>query len=176
MGKLVFPAKPGPDEYDAYYKNYIDRMGDSNPLKCLKSDFYEQIELLDHSPGLDLDYAYDHGKWTLRQLILHLIDCERVMSWRLLAAARNDPNSYPGYDYEWYAKNTIDDAREWVELRGEWKSVRKAVVAFAETLDEDQWRRFCTIDGKKLSARAILYIITGHVRTHFVTIQNKYLP
>ena len=176
MGKYYNPGKPESSEYSEFYANYIQLMADDNPVACLKTDFEEQTDLLDQSPGLDLDFSYDHGKWTLRQLLIHLIDCERVMGWRLLAAVRKDPNSYPGFDYLAYAENTKKDSREWVELRKEWKAVRKSTVALVKTLEPGDWNNYCTVDGERLSARALLYIIPGHLRAHFSTIKSKYLP
>ena len=176
MKQILIPGQPANGEYNQYFQGYIDAVGNENPVQLLKTDFRDQLDLLDNSPGLKLDYAYDHGKWTLRQLIVHLIDTERVMSFRYLAALRSDSNNYPGYDYLHFANQTLRDERQWVEIREEWKKVRKAFVDLVNQTQADQWSKYCIIDGKKLSARSLVYIVPGHVRAHFKTIQSRYLP
>jgi len=176
MKQILNPGLPAIGEYNQNFKSYIDAVGEANPIELLRTDFRKQLDLLDGSPGLRMEYAYNHGKWTLRQLMIHLIDTERVMNFRLLAALRMDPNNYPGYDYLHFADQTTSDVRQWVEIREEWKNVRKAFVSLASQVPSDYWSRYCVVDGQMLSARALVYIVPGHARVHFKTIQSRYLP
>lgn len=167
---------PTPEECDSFYRDYIEAVEEDNPLDCLHSDLKSQFELLDTSPGLKLEYRYSPDKWSLRELLVHLIDTERVMSWRLLAALRSDPNNYPGYDHLHYVEFMGEDKRSWVEIRKEWKSVRNSLISLIEKVEEKGWDNYCFVDGNKLTARAIVFIIVGHTRVHFQTIQKRYLP
>ena len=168
---------PDIDKVPEFFRDYVNAVGGSSaPIQLLKDDIQRQFSLLDNCPGLDLGYRYEPGKWTLRQLIIHMIDAEVVMGFRMLAAVRNDPNNYPGYDYESYAENTSEDTRSWAELRNAWKSVRKQTQSFCKSIDQKHWDRACTVDGRQLSASLLLYIILGHPRIHFETIRKRYIP
>lgn len=176
MSKDLNHLIPQSGEFPPFYQPYIDALEGENPLECLKSDLDYQIDLLDNSPGLKLDYKYEFNKWTLRQLIIHLIDTERIMSWRILAATRGDQNNYFGYDHDLYAEATAKDQRKWVELRKEWKAVRKSTRLLISSLQEDDWQKSIRIDENEISVRSLLHIICGHARGHFKIVQNKYLP
>nr|MBS0038340.1 DinB family protein [Saprospiraceae bacterium] len=176
MNKKFSHLIPAAGEHSPFYQPYIDALAGENPLESLKTDLDYQIDLLDNSPGLKLDYKYEFNKWTLRQLIIHLIDTERIMSWRILAATRGDQNNYSGYDQDLYARATANDQRKWVELRKEWKVVRKSTRLLISSLQEGDWQKSICIDENEISVRSLLHIICGHARVHFKIVQNKYLP
>ncbi|TVQ51042.1 MAG: DinB family protein [Saprospirales bacterium] len=170
----LFPDIDKVPEFFRDYVNAVDCLAD--PIQLLKDDIHWQLSLLDNCPGLDLEYRYQPEKWTLRQLVVHVIDAELVMGFRMLAAVRNDSNNYPGYDYESYAEQTANDSRNWAELRAAWKTVRKQTQSFCESIDQQSWVSECTVDGRRLSASLLLYITLGHPRIHFETIRKRYIP
>jgi hypothetical protein len=177
MKPNVHSLFPSIDEVPEFFRTYVDAIGPfEDPIQVLDEELKRQFSLLDNCPGLDLNYSYAHGKWTLRQVIVHMIDAEMVMCFRLLAAIRKDGNNYPGYDHENYAVNTVGDQRNWMELRTFWKNVRKQTSMFCHEVDEESWNNSCTIDGNSISAALLLYIIIGHPRVHFDTIRKRYIP
>lgn len=177
MKSSIHQFFPDALQIPAFYLPYVEAVGPfENPLQLLEDDLKRQFSLLDNCPGLELNYSYAHGKWTLRQLIVHMIDAEMIMSFRLLAAIREDGNKYPGYHHESYAAQTIGDQRTWMELRTFWKIVRKLTVELCREVDENNHHRKCTIDDNPISAALLLYIIIGHPRIHFETIRKRYIP
>jgi len=167
---------PRPGEFNDFYRSYIEEMQGEHPLEALESDLKQQMDLLDRSPGLDLNYRYQADKWSLSQLIIHLIDTERIMSCRALAAQRLDSIDYPGYNYESYVAASETDERNWYELRKDWSAVRGSTRSLFHSFGEEDWEKSVLIDGEPLSGRALLNIVCGHNRVHFKTIQAKYLP
>src|SRR5256885_5363183 len=110
--------------------------------------------------------TYAAGKWTLREVIGHLIDDERIFVYRALCVARGEPASLPGFDEVLYAANADSESRSVASLRAEYAATRAATIAFFETMTPEQWRRSGTVNGYVASARGLAFHIAGHELHH----------
>jgi hypothetical protein len=168
------PDRPAPNEYAAFYAPYLAAIGDE-PLDLL----------LDEQPGrlrritTPLSEAvarrgYAPGKWSVRQVIGHLVDAERVFSYRMLRFARGDRTPLPGFDENAYVEAGGFDARETRELVEEFAQVRKGTVALAASLSEECWHRGGEASGAHVTVRALLWITAGHTEHHLRVLRERY--
>jgi len=119
-------------------------------------------------------YRYAPGKWSIKELVGHLADTERVFAYRLLRIGRGDATPLPGFEENDYARAGSFDARPFGDLLDEWAAVRDATTALASGLPDEAWARRGTANNHPVSARALLYIILGHVEHHRSILQERY--
>ena len=171
--------KPLSEEYNPYFDRYISLVPEGIFIKILKantllaSEFFETLSPEKH------DFRYAVGKWSPKEILLHLIDTEKVMNYRALAAARRDVNIVlPNMDEDLYAQNAGVNGRSMDSLLQEFLAVRKVTEIFFENLGEDDsmFTAACDMNGSRsrISARAIGYLIPGHVIHHINTIKERY--
>jgi uncharacterized damage-inducible protein DinB len=120
-------------------------------------------------------YRYAEGKWSIKEVIIHLIDMERIYTYRALRFARNDKTILPGFDDNEYVKHSGANNRDIFDLFKELKAVRGSTIAMIEGLEKEAFIRSGIINGKSVSARALLYHIAGHELHHLKIIREKYL-
>lgn len=168
-------SRPEPDEYAPFYAGYVAEVPDgADPLALLKDQLTGLPGLLD-SVTADRSLArYAPGKWSVREVVGHLCDVERVFAYRLLRIARADPTPLPGFDENAWVSSADFDNRDWSDLRSEWAAVRRATLALAHGLSGEAWRRMGNANGMPISARALLYIIPGHTRHHVDVLRDRY--
>jgi uncharacterized damage-inducible protein DinB len=168
--------RPTIDEYAPAYQKYFDLVPAGDYLSLLKENSIETVDFFTALPSDKLDYKYAEGKWTIKELLMHIIDTERVFSYRALAAARGDADT-PHYrmDEELYAGNVSVSDRSLQSLISEFKAVRAATEQLFENLPDAQstWR--CNIVTHPMSARAIGYFIIGHIQHHLRIVEERYL-
>jgi len=168
-------GRPAADEYAPYYEKYVSKVPDGNLVGQLKEQLLETAALLHRVPADRADFAYAPGKWTIKEVIGHMVDVERVMSYRALWFARNDKSDLPGFDENQWAANanfgdrTIDDLVEELEV------VRGATIHFAQHLSAEEQERRGKANGQEVSVRALMYIIAGHERHHAALLRERYL-
>jgi hypothetical protein len=121
------------------------------------------------------DYAYADGKWTVKELISHLIDTERVMTYRAMRIARNDLTDLPGYDQDAIVANTPISKYTYGDLVDELVMLRQANLFFFKSLSEEDMKKKGTANGNTVSVGALLFIIFGHIEYHFNVMKNLYL-
>jgi hypothetical protein len=121
------------------------------------------------------DYAYAPGKWTLKELVGHIIDTERIMVYRLVCFARNETAVLPGFDEDSYVTNAFFKNRSLFSLSEEFIALRKANMFLINTLNEEELNRMGNANGKNVSVRALIYILAGHVIHHTNIINERYL-
>lgn len=166
-------VRPGADEHAAYFGKYVEKVPEGNLMAMLRDQIAETAAMLRRSRDR-ADFAYAPGKWTVKQVVGHLADVERVMSYRALSIARNDQTPLPGFDENaWvdnagFASRTLDDLLEELEV------VRAATVQFGSHLDADELARRGTANGNPMSVRALFYIIAGHERHHVALFRERY--
>ncbi|HSQ31573.1 MAG TPA: DinB family protein [Gemmatimonadaceae bacterium] len=165
--------RPGADEHSAYFGKYIEKVPDGDIVALLRDQIADTRALLRRA-GDQADFAYAPGKWTVKQVVGHLADVERVMAFRALWFARNDQTPLPGFDEnKWvddsdFASRTLDD------LIDEFEVVRAATVQLASHLDARALARRGTMSGNPGTPRALLYIIAGHERHHVALFRERY--
>lgn len=174
--------KPMEGEYPAYSKIYMDLLEDDG--RVLEHLWHNFLEIKDYILGLPeevLTYRYDTGKWTIREILVHLIDDERIFSYRALRYARNDNTPLHGFDENMYALNSGANTRSLGSIFGEYELVRKATIALFENLPEESFLRSgagIDYDGKIINQRTVrglAYHIAGHELRHFGIIKQRYV-
>jgi uncharacterized damage-inducible protein DinB len=168
--------RPSADEYHENYQKYFDLVPAGAYLELLGQDSKETVRFFEAIPKEKLDYNYAPGKWTIKELLMHLIDTERVFSYRALVAARGD-TAAPHYrmDEELYARNVDVSHRTLQSLIAEFQAVRGSTEKLFENLTEAQSKSRCNVVTHPMTARAIGYFIIGHIQHHLKIIAEKYL-
>ncbi|WP_299128721.1 DinB family protein [uncultured Winogradskyella sp.] len=163
------------EEYNPYYKTYINKATDLDLIKGLKSnleshtDFYSNIALEKHN------YAYAEGKWTIKQILLHIIDTERIFAYRALRIARRDVTPLAGFEQDDYMLNSNIKERTLKSLIAEYRAVRHSTIALFESFTQADLLFIGQASGSPISVRAIGYIIMGHENHHNTVISERYL-
>jgi len=133
------------------------------------------LDFLNKIPATKIDYAYAPGKWTVKEVLQHIIDAERVFSYRALRFARKDPTPLPGFDENLFAKNAKADKRSWIDLVEEFRSVRNATQRLFNSFDEEQLDSSGTASNGSNYVLGFGYISIGHSLHHKKVIEDRYL-
>lgn len=167
---------PTPSEYVPYYFTYIGlvpKEGDIGDYLTSQKDtlltFFNRI-----SPE-KYDYRYAEGKWSLREVLGHILDCERIMAYRALRIGRGDTTPIEGFEQDDYIPTGKFSARSWEAMTAELLTVREATISLLHGMPEDAFERTGTANGNTISCRALFYIIAGHAQYHRQIIEEKYL-
>ena len=166
--------RPEADEHAPYYARYIVLVPESEPAKALEGQLVDMLPLLEGLKETQGDHRYAPGKWSVKQVLQHLIDGERVFAYRALRAARADQTPLPGFDENAYADAAKLEGRTVRSLVDEWVALRRANVAMFGGLDEEALRRRTVANGNEISARALAFIIAGHGRHHCGMLRETY--
>ena len=167
--------KPQAGEYAAGYQKYFDLVPEGEYLSVLGQNSKDTIAFFESIPVEKLDYRYAEDKWTIREVFMHIIDTERVFSYRGLVAARGDSSPQYRMDEELYAGNVAVSGRSLESLISEFKAVRDSTEQLFEHLTDEQSGRLCNIVTHPMSARAVGYFIIGHVLHHVNVVKERYL-
>ena len=167
--------RPNESEYAPYYQSYVDQVSENDIMHVLRGELDELDVLLARVPAEKEKYAYADGKWTIREIIGHLIDGERVFGYRALCIARGEKQNLPGFDQNDYMLTAPYNHIELEDLLSELRLVRQANLAMLRNLDEGAWARLGTANGNEVSVRALVFIMAGHVRHHMGVLRERYL-
>ncbi|WP_435412738.1 DinB family protein [Psychroserpens mesophilus] len=162
-------------EYNPYFQIYIDCAGALNLIKGLKQNGDDIITFLESISDDKYDYAYAEGKWTIKELIQHIIDTERVFTFRALSFARKEKKALPGYDEDDYAVSSEANRRSKQDLLNELHVLRQATVALFESFSKDMLIQMGNASNNNISVRAIGFILIGHGNHHCKIIKERYL-
>lgn len=160
----------------AYFDRYINLVEDIGLLEALEkygASFLNAEKEKFEQLG---DKVYAPGKWTIKDLLQHLIDAERVFAYRALRFSRNDKTELPGFDENSYVENTNLKYRSVADLLEEFSVVRRSTILFFKGLDEAAWQREGIASGNKLSVLAIGFTLCGHPIHHMQVIKERYYP
>lgn len=167
--------RPVEGEFLPYYDTYIKLVPAGDVLSTLDAQMLDTQALLRGLPASAATYRYAPGKWSVNEVIGHLIDSERIFAARALRFARNDPTPLPGFEQDDYVGNSKFDAYPLAELASEWDSVRRATVFLFRHLEEPAWMRRGIANNAEVSVRALAYIIAGHELHHREILSARYL-
>jgi uncharacterized damage-inducible protein DinB len=165
--------KPLENEYPAYYAKHIDALGDGSLRSVLTSQL-ENITALSSLSDERALYRYAEGKWSIKEVLGHLIDCERVFAYRAMSISRGEQQPLPGFDENAYVANASFDAQPLEHLIEELLSVRHATIALQRSLAPDQLLRAGTANGNPITVHALLWIIAGHTDHHLRILEERY--
>ena len=172
---LAVISRPGTDEYAPYYGTYIGKVPDGDLRAYFSSQLAETLALLRSIPEARGRHRYAPDKWSIKGVMGHLVDSERIFSYRALRIGRGDETPLPGFEQNDYVPTGNFDARTLSDLADEFAAVRQATIHLFAHLDETALERRGTASGKPVSVRALGYIIAGHERHHVGIIQTRYL-
>ncbi|MFD0048160.1 DinB family protein [Actinomycetes bacterium NPDC127524] len=163
------------EEYPAYYQSYIDIVPEGDLKNVLARQLQDTLTLLSGVSEAEENYRYAQGKWSLKEVIGHITDVERIMSYRLLRISRGDQTSLAGYDDEQYVKEAMFHTRTFSSLLEDYQAVRNSTISLLNSLPHGSEARSGFANNGEITARAIAYIIAGHELHHVNIIKEKYL-
>ncbi len=168
-------SKPGEGEYINYQKEYIDKIPDGNLIDLLKNNIEETIKFLKEIPAERLNYRYAEGKWNIPEVVGHLIDTERILTYRVLRFARADKTPLPPFEEKDYVKNSNVHEREFQNLLDEYTALRTSTIFLIESFNDEMLKRSGIANNNSVTVNALCYVIAGHELHHVDIIKGRYL-
>ena len=166
---------PQKDEYAAYYHTYVDKVPNGDIIKILKRQSDQIKKLLKNVSKKRALFRYSSGKWSVREIIGHMIDTERVFAYRALRFARNDQNDLPGFDENEYVRQSNYNDIKLKELVDEFCALRKSNAMMFKNFSDEITLRKGRANSNSFTVRAMAYIMAGHVNHHLGIIKERYL-
>jgi hypothetical protein len=163
------------DEVPGSLARYVEFVPESDLLPALEEQIDSTLALLRGVPEERGGFRYAPGKWSLREVIGHLADSERVFYYRALRFARADETPLPGFDEDLFVEHAAHDRRALGELVREWELVRRSGVLLFRHLEPEAWVRRGTANGSPISVRGLGFAVVGHARVHLATVRDRYL-
>lgn len=168
---------PRPDlsRVPEWYHRYINQVQENELIEALEKQASSVIPFLENIPVVKRDYRYAEGKWTIKEVLQHIIDAERIFAYRALCFARKEATPLPGFDENSYADNSKAAKRDWNDLMEEFKIVRRSTQILFGSFDDEQMETTGTASGNLIYVMAIGFIIAGHLNHHVTIIKERYL-
>lgn len=166
-------ARPKPDEYAPHHAAYLALVPEDRVVPVLKTTLADTLLLLSDITEEEACLLHPPYTWTIKQVVGHLTDCERVFGYRALRFARGDQTSLPGFDENLFAQSPVFREQPLDRLAGEFELVRDSHVAFFENLAHDDWGNRGFANGVEVTVRAIAFLMVGHHRHHFEIIRQR---
>ena len=168
-------TRPASDEFAPFYANYIGLVPDGDVLASLEQQRKETQKLLDGITEAKAAHRYAPDKWSIKGVVGHVVDSERVFAYRALSIGRGDTTPLPGFDEKRWAQTANFDDRTLKELAREYGLVRDATLALLRSLPAESWSRRGTANNYSVTVRALAWIIAGHERHHLKILRERYL-
>ncbi len=163
------------NEYAGNFGTYVKEAGDGILIEELEISLHNFIRFVQDIPMDKFDYRYAEGKWTIKDIIQHVIDTERIFAYRALRFSRNDKTPLPSFEESDYADNTDSNKRSIQDLLTEFSAVRHSTLLFYKSLSEEQLKRIGTASNLQISVRALGFVIIGHQKHHQKVFEERYL-
>ncbi len=168
--------KPNQNEVAPYQWDYINTVPDTKDiLGELQIQLIDTIDLVTSLDDETLTSSYAEGKWTIMEILVHLMDTERVFAYRALCIARKDKTNFPGFDENTYAPNSNANKRKILNVVKEYSLLRASTIELFQSFDEEMWAEIGSASGLHLPVKAIPYILCGHEIHHRNIIEEKYI-
>jgi hypothetical protein len=168
-------GRPQAGEYNSYYQRYIDLATEDDIVAALDAQSHETATLLGGISEEQAAHRYEPGKWSVKQLVGHVTDGERIFAYRALRIGRGDTTPLPGFEQEPYVVNAGSDDRTMSDLGEELAAVRRSNVMMLRALPAEAWGRTGTASDSPISVRALAFIMLGHERHHLRIVRERYL-
>jgi hypothetical protein len=170
------PQRPLASEYPEYYKPYVNLVPDGDLLSLLKENLVNTIELFESLSEDAGQFRYAENKWSIKEVLGHMTDTERIMSYRLLRVGRGDQTALAGFNENEYVEGSQISKLPIKKILEDFIATRKATITLIQNMPEDAWANIGLANNTEVTARAIGYIIAGHALHHFNIISDRYLP
>ena len=167
--------RPQPNDYAAYYETYVGKVKGDSVQEIINTYSQQMLDFYSSLSDEKADHRYAEGKWTVKELLLHIIDAERIFSYRALRIARKDKTRLPGFDENSYTPASKASERSLQSLKDEFAAVRKATDILLSTFDEEQLSQRGTASDQTVTVNAIAFIIYGHMLHHKQILEERYL-
>jgi hypothetical protein len=167
-------GEPESSEYPPHYEGYVARVRGRDIVVTLAEQGGSVARLIAGVPEARSGFRYAAGKWSIREVVGHWTDAERVFAYRALAFARGEKAALPAFDENEFASLSGHDAVPWVSLGEEFQSVRAATLHLLRHLPPEAWRRGGIASGKPVTVRALAFIMAGHVAHHVALLHERY--
>jgi hypothetical protein len=174
MSTLVV-GKPAETEYGSYFGRYISLIEDPDIVAALENQSKAMRALLETISEEKANYRYEPGKWSIKEVIGHVADAERIFAYRALRFARNDKTELPGFDENAFAANGCFANLALGDIIEEYAAVRRASVLLFKHLDQDAWHRRGTAKKIDVTVRALAFLVAGHELHHINVLKTRYL-
>jgi DinB superfamily len=172
---MTVAVRPESAEVPAGYAGYVGKIRDGEDLMTVMESQLDEVRAaFGRFPEARGSHRYAPNKWSVKELLGHLSDVERIFTYRALRFARGDATALPGFDENAYTPAMEADRRTLADLLEEWVDVRRATLSFLRGLPADTWARRGIANGKEISVRALAYAIPGHVRHHLEVLAERY--
>lgn len=168
-------VRPTTTEYAPYYGRYINLVPEGDIVQILSSQLEGTLGLLGDISESQAGYRYAPDKWSIKEVIGHIVDSERIFAYRVLRFARNDKAPIEGFDQDKFAQNSAFDERSLADIVEEFNHVRRANLLLFRSLTDEVLSRQGIASEVEVSVRALLYIIAGHERHHMEVLKTRYL-
>ncbi|HMC96969.1 MAG TPA: DinB family protein [Flavobacteriales bacterium] len=166
--------RPDPSEVPGFYHGYVALATEQDLLAALRSASDRTASIMGRVPDGRGDHRYAPGKWSIKDVLQHVIDAERIFGYRALRFARNDATELPGFEENDYAPNALADRRELADLVAEFGTVRAATTTLFRSFSPEMSLRAGTANKARISVRALGWVIAGHTMHHMNVIEQRY--
>ena len=163
------------NEYAPFYAGYIKSLGTTDLLPALENSYDELFNLVKDLNEEQLNYRYEPGKWTIKEILQHIMDAERVLSYRALRFSRNDTTEIPGFDEDWYVDNSNGNDRKFQIMLNEFGHIRQSTFTLFTSFTDEMLRMTGSANKSLMSVRALGFVIAGHQLHHTRIIAERYL-
>ena len=167
-------SRPDVTEYAPFYAGYVAGVPEDDVVAALRDSGREIISALSAVPEARGGFRYAEGKWTIREMVGHIIDAERIFGYRALRLARADATPLPGFEENDYVRTAGSDSRTLADLIDELRVARESTVRLFASLPEEAWPRKGVVNGREVTVRALAYITAGHMRHHLRILRERY--
>ena len=168
-------TRPQPTEAAPYYSRYIDLITSDEIVPVIESQMDETLQLLQGISEEQSLHSYEPGKWTIREVLNHVNDGERVFLYRAFWFARGFQDALPSFEQDQAVQVAQANNTSWADLVAEFKSVRLATISFFKNLPDEAWSRTGVASDNSFTVRSLAYIIAGHVAHHQNVLAERYL-
>lgn len=172
---MIISERPPLEEVPAFYRGYVEEAPDGNIIRTLRSASDRLWDTVARLPAGHADHRYAPEKWSVMEVFQHVVDAERVFSYRALRFARNDGTELPGFDENSYAMNAVVAHREFHEILREHDALRWATIELFRSFTPEMLGRTGIANGQRISVRALGWVIAGHAVHHMTIINERYL-
>lgn len=167
--------RPDSSKVFSYFLRYIDQVEENDLMPALKNQAASFTEFLNSIPADKRLYRYAEGKWSIQEVLQHIIDCERIFAYRALCFSRKETQPLPGFEEDLYADNSNADNRKWDDLVEEFKAVRKTTEMLFASFSKEQLQATGVASGNPNYVLALGFIMAGHVNHHQKVMKERYL-